>query len=62
MSLFRVEHIALSYRRGGEAVALLRDVSFALEAGAICDLVGPSGAGKSTLLSRMTQDGDNVIG
>lgn len=50
MSLFRVEHIALSYRRGGEAVPLARDVSFALEAGAIYDLVGPSGAGKSTLL------------
>ena len=41
MSLFRAEHIALSYRRGGEAVPLLRDASFALEAGAICDLVGP---------------------
>ena len=50
MSLFRAEHIALSYRRGGEAVPLLRGASFALEAGAICDLVGPSGAGKSTLL------------
>ncbi|WP_172623388.1 ABC transporter ATP-binding protein [Arabiibacter massiliensis] len=50
MSLFRAEHIALSYRRGGEAVPLARDVSFALEAGAIYDLVGPSGAGKSTLL------------
>lgn len=50
MSLFRAEHIFLSYRRGGEAVPLLRDVSFALEAGSICDLVGPSGAGKSTLL------------
>ena len=50
MSLFRAEHIALSYRRGGEAVPLLRDASFSLEAGAICDLVGPSGAGKSTLL------------
>ena len=50
MSLFRAEHIALSYRRGGEAVPLLRDASLSLEAGAICDLVGPSGAGKSTLL------------
>ena len=50
MSLFRAEHIALSYRRDGEAVPLLRDASLSLEAGAICDLVGPSGAGKSTLL------------
>lgn len=50
MSLFRVEHIALSYRRDGQVVPLARDVSFALEAGAIYDLVGPSGAGKSTLL------------
>lgn len=50
MSLFRVEHIALSYRREGEAVPLVRDATLELEAGMIYDLVGPSGAGKSTLL------------
>lgn len=50
MSLFHAEHITLSYRCGGEAVTLLHDESFALEAGSVYDLVGPSGVGKSTLL------------
>lgn len=50
MSLFRAEHISLSYHHNGEVVPLLRDASFVLEAGEIYDLVGPSGAGKSTLL------------
>ena len=50
MSLFRAEHIAVSYVRDGRAVRLFSDVGFKLEGGRICDLVGPSGAGKSTLL------------
>lgn len=50
MSLFRAEHISVSYRRGGEAVPLVRDASFGLEAGCVYDLTGPSGSGKSTLL------------
>lgn len=50
MSLFKAEHIALSYRRDGHIVPLMHDVSFVLEAGTVHDLVGPSGAGKSTLL------------
>lgn len=35
---------------GGSSALLLREVSFALEAGRIYDLLGRSGAGKSTLL------------
>lgn len=50
MTLFRAEHIAVSYLRDGAQVPVLADEGFSLEAGHLYDLVGPSGAGKSTML------------
>jgi ABC-type polar amino acid transport system ATPase subunit len=40
----------LAHRHRGAATTTLRDVSFAVPAGAIAAIVGPSGSGKTTLL------------
>jgi len=45
-----VRGLAKTYRSGERRLTVLRDVSFALAAGATCAIVGPSGSGKTTLL------------
>ncbi len=49
-AMVRFENVGMRYGPGPE---VLRDVTFALEAGSFSFLTGPSGAGKSTLMKLM---------
>jgi putative ABC transport system ATP-binding protein len=46
-----VQQLSKVYHSAHNALTVLREVSFTLDAGATCAIVGPSGSGKTTLLS-----------
>ena len=50
-ALIEARNIFKSYRRGGQAVPVLHDLSFDVQRGDFLGLMGPSGSGKSTLLN-----------
>ena len=50
-SILSVEHLSKFFKSGEHVVAVLSDVSFAIEAGSTCAIVGPSGSGKTTLIA-----------
>src|SRR3569833_2724307 len=48
--MLEVRGLTKSYRSGSDTLTVVKDISFALAAGASCAIVGPSGSGKTTLL------------
>ena len=46
-----IRNLVKSYRRGGQVVPVLTDITFDIAAGDYVALMGPSGSGKSTLLN-----------
>jgi putative ABC transport system ATP-binding protein len=49
--LVRVERVTKTYRRGGESINVLNELSAEIARGDFLALMGPSGSGKSTLLN-----------
>jgi putative ABC transport system ATP-binding protein len=49
--ILSVEHLSKFFKSGEQDLAVLRDVSFAVESGSTCAIVGPSGSGKTTLIA-----------
>ncbi len=49
--IVEIRNLSKSYRRGGQAVPVLEDLTFDIIAGDFIALMGPSGSGKSTLLN-----------
>ncbi len=53
--ILEVRNISKRYRRGGQAVPAVNNVSFFLNRGEILGIMGPSGCGKSTLVNIITR-------
>jgi len=49
--LISIRNVTKSYRRGGQVVPVLNDITLDIAAGEFLGLMGPSGSGKSTLLN-----------
>jgi putative ABC transport system ATP-binding protein len=50
-AMVELRHLFKSYRRGGQILPVLRDITLNIREGDFMALMGPSGSGKSTLLN-----------
>ncbi len=50
-TILSVEHLSKVFKSGDKNLAVLKDVTFAVEAGSATAIVGPSGSGKTTLIA-----------
>ncbi len=48
--MLQCDGVSQEYLAGGQRLAVLKDISFSLEAGGFLAIIGPSGSGKTTLL------------
>jgi putative ABC transport system ATP-binding protein len=48
--ILKVDNVSKTFRSGGRALTVLKDITLEMEAGHTCAVIGPSGSGKTTLL------------
>ena len=51
MTYLKIDHVGITFQRGGATTEVLRDVNLRIEKGEYVSIIGHSGCGKSTLLN-----------